>query len=386
MKISKQSKLLLIITLFYWFAQYVYIPYQTPYLASIQVTSNFIGLVVGAYGISQMLLRFPIGIAADKGINHKILIILGPLLAGSASFIRLVFPNGIGYLIANIISGTSSATWLSFIVAFLFLNKQFSKTKAMGILIMFNNLGMLLGFLASTFLFPLTNMNFLCELSIASGIIGAILAFCLKHQHYQARNAQNTTRDLVSVIKNKELLLYSLLALVQQGIQMSTTMSFTNNVIKNIGAPNYCEGVSSIIYMIAAVLFAHLTATKYLNILGEKTWIILSFILLGFYCLMIPHLTNVWFIYLMQLIPGMGTGILFSLLNSKAIGHVPAEKISSGTGLFQAIFAVGMTFFPIISGILKRSYSINFAFSVLGWISIATGLIYLFLIRDKKAK
>lgn len=384
MKINKQSRTILIVTLFYWFAQYVYVPYQTPYLTSIQTSSSFIGLVVGAYGLNQMLLRFPIGVAADKGINHKILITAGPLLAGGSSLIRILVPNGTGYLIANIISGMSSAVWLSFIAAFLYLNQNMTKTKAMGILIMFNNIGMLMGFLGSTFIYPLTNMKFICGLSFVSGIIGAIFALTLKHQNYQSRNKNNSIWQLASVVKNKELLLYSFLALIQQGIQMSTTMSFTNNVIKGIGAPSYCEGAASIIYMIAAVLFAKITTSKYLDLLSKKAWIVISFILLGAYCLLMPYMTNIWIIFLMQLIPGMGTGILFSLLNSKAIAHVDPNKISGGMGTFQAIYAIGVTFFPIISGVLKRNYSLAFAFMVLGIISILTGVGYFFLENGQK--
>lgn len=375
-KLNKQSKLILVITILYWFAQYIYIPYQTPYLASIQVGSCFIGLVIGAYGVSQMLLRFPVGILADKGINHKILIFLGPLLAGLGSLFRIISPKGTGFLIANIISGMSSATWLSFIVAFLYLNPTYTRTKAMGILIMFNNLGMLLGFAISTLVYPMTNMHFLCLLGIISGFSGALLALTLKKQNYQSRIQKYTFEDTKLVLKNKKLWLYSLLALVQQGIQMSTTMSFTNSIIKSINAPAYCEGVSSIIYMISAVAFAQLTATKYITKLSNCTWIVLSFLMLGVYCFLIPQVKSVYFIYLLQLIPGMGTGVLFSLLNSKAISNVRQVAISSGTGLFQACFAIGMTVFPIIAGELKRLYSLNFAFIVLGVIAVVTAIMY----------
>lgn len=384
MRVNKQSKIILIVTLFYWFAQYVYVPYQTPYLASIQVGSNFIGLVVGAYGLCQMLIRFPLGVATDKGINHKKLIVLGPILAGGASLIRCIFPDGMGFLLANVISGASSALWLSFIAAFLYLNQNFTKTKSMGILIMFNNIGMLMAFLASTFLYPLMGMKFLCWLSVIAGAIGALVALTMKHQNYQSRNPNNTIKDLVMVVKNKELILYSTLALIQQGIQMATTMSFTNNIIKNIGAPSYCEGIASIIYMIAAVLFAQVTTTKYLHVLKNSTWIAVSFILLGIYCFLIPYMTNIWIIFLLQLIPGMGTGVLFSLLNSSALAHVSPDKISGGTGFFQAVYAIGVIFFPIGAGILKRNSSIASAFLVLGWISLITGIIYWILIKAKK--
>lgn len=69
------------------FAQYVYIPYQTTYLTGIGVSGNVVGTIVGAYGISQLLLRLPVGICADRIGRHKAFIMLGALASGSASFI-----------------------------------------------------------------------------------------------------------------------------------------------------------------------------------------------------------------------------------------------------------------------------------------------------------
>lgn len=64
MKLNKQ-KILFIAVIFFWFAQYVYIPYQTPYLTMIQTSTSFIGIIIGSYGISQMVLRLPVGLLAN---------------------------------------------------------------------------------------------------------------------------------------------------------------------------------------------------------------------------------------------------------------------------------------------------------------------------------
>ena len=48
MKNKHQIIKFIIIIILFWFAQYVYVPYQTPFLAAINVASSFIGIVVGA--------------------------------------------------------------------------------------------------------------------------------------------------------------------------------------------------------------------------------------------------------------------------------------------------------------------------------------------------
>ena len=73
MKLNKQ-KILFIAVIFFWFAQYVYIPYQTPYLAVIQTSTSFIGIIIGAFS------------------------------SGCVSLFRIIFNNGIVFLIENLFS------------------------------------------------------------------------------------------------------------------------------------------------------------------------------------------------------------------------------------------------------------------------------------------
>ena len=68
---SRQQTVLLGIVGMYWFSQYVYMPYQTPYLLSIGTAASLAGIIVGAYGFTQLLLRLPIGLMADRKGRHK---------------------------------------------------------------------------------------------------------------------------------------------------------------------------------------------------------------------------------------------------------------------------------------------------------------------------
>ena len=97
MKLNKQ-KILFIAVIFFWFAQYVYIPYQTPCLTMIQTSTSFIGIIIGTYGISQMVLRLPVGLLANYRNKHKMIMLIGSLSSGCASLFRIIFNNGIGFL------------------------------------------------------------------------------------------------------------------------------------------------------------------------------------------------------------------------------------------------------------------------------------------------
>ena len=372
MKLEKKN-ILFIAVIFFWFGQYVYIPYQTPYLTLIHTSASFIGLIVGTYGISQMVLRLPVGLLADYKNKHKVIMMIGSLSSGMASLFRIIFNNGIGFLIGNLFSGLASAMWISFMVMYMSFYDQDHQAKATSSIVVANNLGMLIGFITSTLLYDVVGMTFICMLSVLSGLISAFFIFLLPKEE-----AQPTTKTIPSLLKiclQKNLIVYSLLALVQQGVQMTTTMSFTNQIIKNLGATSLQIGLSSIIYMLSAVCFAKMASSKLCMSLSTGKWITITFFTTAIYCILVPQCSSLYLLYILQILPGMATGILFSYLTSEAMKYVPQECKSTAMGFFQAVYALGMTLFPIICGHIVSVLSMLYAYLFLACICIIAGLL-----------
>lgn len=366
---SIQKKLLLLIVSLFWFGQYVYIPYQTPYLASIGVTSSMIGTIVGAYGISQLVLRLPVGVMADKSGKHKRFIMIGAFSSGAASIFRVIMPNGFGYLIANIFSGLASAMWICFMIFYMSFFSREEQQKATSKIILANNFGMLCGFITSTLFYDKLGMNFICTTSIAAGILGVILSLFIKEKN-NARNSSPSTKSLLSVCLNKKLIFFSLLALIQQGIQMTTTMSFTSQIIKGLGASSFIVGLSSIIYMLSSVFWAGFASSKLCSKKGPRFWIPFVFCVIAVYCIAVPNLHIIYLICMFQILPGMSTGILFSHLTAQAMDGISADKKSTAMGCFQAIYAIGMTTFPLLAGNIIDFANMSAAYLTLAVIAI----------------
>ena len=337
-----------IVTLF-WFAQYVYIPYQTTYLTGIGVASSTVGGIVGAYGITQMLLRLPVGLSADRVGRHKLFIMAGALAAGTASLIRVFWCNGTGFLIANLFSGLASAMWISFMVFYTGRYSGKEQQEATSRIVLFNNLGILLGFTASTLLYGRIGMDKICLLSVTAGCLAFLLSLFLKEEK-SSGGGKCSVGELLRVCKGKRIIVFALVALIQQGIQLTTTMSFTNQILKNCGAADGIVGISSIIYMISAVLFAGFASSGICGKKGPRFWIPTVLLVVAAYCTLVPVAGSIPLILLLQILPGMSTGILFSYATSEAVQGVPAEKKSTAMGFFQAVYAIGMTTFPTITG------------------------------------
>lgn len=384
-KRSSQDFIFLAIVTLFWFAQYVYIPYQTTYLNSIGTTGSVVGIVVGAYGISQLILRLPVGIFADCVGKHKPFIMVGAAASGAASLLRVFMCNSRGFLLANLLSGLASAMWISFMIFFTGKFSPEEQQKGTSRIVMFNNIGMLLGFSASAFCYSCIGMKRLCMLSVTAGGAAFFLSLLLKEERKQKRGNGGTVfvMELLQVCTGRRLIVFSVIALIQQGIQLTTTMSFTNQILKDCGASYEIVGLSSIIYMLSAVVFSAMASSKICEKRGPKFWIPVVLAVLATYCILIPAVGNIFMILILQVLPGMATGILFSYATSEAMLGIPEEKKSTAMGFYQAVYAIGMTVFPMFTGKLISEYGIQSGYLFLSFTAVAGIMIVILYYKNK---
>ena len=362
-----------VIVILFWFAQYVYIPYQTIYLASVGATGGMIGAVVGAYGISQMILRLPAGICADRSGRHRPFMITGTAAAGAASLFRVCWCDGYGFMAANLLSGFASATWISFMVFYTGSFHEKEKQKATSRIVMFNNLGMLLGFIVSTLCYHRMGMRKLCFLSILAGWAACVLTFFLREEKAE-KGVVPVSRSLW-ICREKRLLMFSMIALIQQGIQLTAPMSFTNQILKGCGASDRIIGISSIIYMVSAVGFSALASSAVCERKGPPFWIPAVLAAIAVYCMSVPATGSILGILCLQILPGMATGILFSYATAEAMKGIPKEKGSTAMGFYQAAYAVGMTIFPVVTGSIVAEKGMQAGYRTLAGIALAGSIV-----------
>ena len=109
--------------------------------------------------------------------------------------------------------------------------------------------------------------------------------------------------------------------------------------------------------------------------LGVRTCITVTFLTTALYCVLVPQCSSVYMIFVLQILPGMVTGILFSYLTSEATKYVPQESKSTAMGFFQAVYALGMTLFPMICGNIVSHFSILYAYLFLAVICLIASSI-----------
>mgnify|MGYP000388152611 FL=1 len=117
--------------------------------------------------------------------------------------------------------------------------------------------------------------------------------------------------------------------------------------------------------MVAAVSSARFASTALCARRGARFYIPLIFLLVAIYCILVPRVGNVTVIFLLQALPGMSNGILLSYLTSESMRNVPEEKKSTAMGLFQAVYAVGMSVFPAVVGALAEHVNVAVGYAFL---------------------
>lgn len=347
---SNTARLLLVIGLF-WFTQYVYVPYTTPFLLAQKVSADFVGLVVGFYGAVPFFTRIFVGIFSDLIGKFKPMILLGCATAALASVIRLYRPDGMGFLIANIISGFSSSMWMCFILFHTKSLTQANLQRGMGYVMAACNGGILCGFLASATLYQHFGMFLMCVLSVSAGTMALLLAFTLREPSEQRFNPPKLT-ELLVVARNKRLWFFAVIGLIQQGILMGTAMSFSNAVATGLGAMPWQIGLMTMTMTGSYVASCYLSSTTLAIRIGPGILMTLTQLFMALYCVLMVTFDNIYQLIVTQVLMGSTGGLVFSWCSAEALSQIESFRRSTALGIFQSVFAIGMTGVPIVAGYL----------------------------------
>ena len=344
---TKRTLLVISITLF-WFAQYVYMPFQTPYLKALGAAASLTGIIVGAYGFTQMLLRIPLGIFADRYNRHKGFILTGLISAALASGLRLLIPTPGAFLAANLLSGVASTMWISFIIYYTSLFDDGETKKAAGYTMAACNGGILLAFVAGSLLNDVWSIREVFAASIVSGALGLLVALFIREDRPAPRTSLPVSA--LKVFSSKPLIAWSLLGISLQAILFSTALSFTASYLKQLTSQEFLLGVSSAIFIASSVVAS--LVIGYIRTVSSRTLIGILFGFLLIYCALMPLAGEVWQVCLLQVAAGIGNGALIPLLMALALQGVDSSRKSTAMGFFQAAFGVGMTLGPMLTGAL----------------------------------
>lgn len=378
-KSNYRIPLFCIVTSLYWFSMYTYVPNLSTYAESLGATHKMVGLILGSYGFTQMLLRIPLGIFSDRINKRKIFINLGILTSLLSALAMGILKSPVCLLIFRGMSGVAAATWVTFTVLFSSYFPENDASKAIGYINSFNSLGQMIAMLLGGIIAQYLGSQSPFFLAFAGGTLALILSFRIVEQKIDRKPVKIST--LVSVGKDKNLLVVSGLGILIQLLTFATVFGFTPIVAETIGASKFELGLLSTLSTLPVIFASAMSGSIFAKRFGEKKTLINSFLITSFSCIVIPFINDLTLLYLSQIIGGFGRGLVMSLLMGLSIKSVEPDRRATAMGFFQAIYGIGMSIGPVLVGFLSDTVGLNWGFWTTGGLGIVGALLSLLLIK-----
>jgi predicted MFS family arabinose efflux permease len=210
--------------------------------------------------------------------------------------------------------------------------------------------------------------------SFASGIIGCILALCIKREPEVAR-VNISTGGLIRVMKERRLLFSSTMAALAYLVLFGTVYSFTTSTAKNMGATGLELGSFAVLFSAGAMLGSYFVGTRIANKLGEEYALLLAFLLLGVYCTGIALSRSLVPFFPLQFVAGLASGVLASSLMAHAVRYVDKDRKSTAMGFYQSVYCLGITLGPMFMGFLVDHASTRTSFIIMALIALASAAV-----------
>ncbi len=371
------------VTVFMWFSLYTYVSVLPKYVSeNFHASGLMIGMITASYGVTQMLLRIPVGILSDKWDKRKLFISLG-LLVTTISSIGLFFTNNlIIVLICRGLAGVAAASWVDFTILYANYYQKNETTKAIGTLSFFNNTSQMMGMLIGSILVQMLFWKASFALGAIIGLIGFIASFFIVEKPNENKQPM-TFSSVVKVILNKQLLTVSIFAIISQLLTFATIFTFTILYAESLNASDFQLGLLAVMASLPTAI-ASLIGGRFLgNIFGEKKVVIMGFILMGLATFTIPFTPSFNFLLIVQVVAGSGRGLSFPVLMSLSIKDIDRKDRSTAMGVFQAIYSIGMVIGPIFMGIIADNVALKVGYMIFGFISILTAILFLFIYQTR---
>lgn len=359
----RQHLIFTVATVLYWTTLYIYVPILTPFLQDRGLSMGWIGLIVGSYGLTQLAIRFPLGIYSDRMRRRKPFLIAG-MLAGLVSCGLFVLGGSWeAPLAGRLVAGICASSWVPFTVLYASYFRPDQSTHAMGNLSFLTVIGQLIGMCASGWIADAGgwNASFLTGIGIAAA--GTIVSLWIREPRTATPAAKPVSKFSWSIIgRSPLLLLVSLLALLAHCILFITMFGFTPLRAVELGASEAQLTLLVVAFMVPHAIISLGTGRWFAPRFGSRTVITVGFLLSAACTAAIPFSPSLPWLLATQAINGAAQALYLPLLLGLAIRDTPSNERATAMGFYQSVYSIGMFAGPYLAGWLNDAGGLKAGF------------------------
>jgi len=357
-------------TFLFWGAIYIYMPILTPYAKHVSGSLQAAGLVMGAYGLSQILLRIPLGVWSDRLRRRKPFLLLGFLLDGLANLGLLLSSKAWMLFFSVLTAGAAASMWVPFTVLYSSYFPLGQIAHSLSLLMGASRLAQITANYAGGQIAEVWGWTAPFRVGGVLALLGLLLTQGISEVRPQ-KGPDLSLRGVLQVGRNRMLLLASFLCTLMQSANFSTAYGFTPIFAQQLGASKADLGVLLFWYMLPNTAATLLSGTYVRRYLADRSILILGFLLISGAVLATPFMGHLHLLYSVQAVNGIGVGLLFPILMSLSIQSVPREQRATAMGFFQSLYAIGMSLGPILSGLFAQKIGLSSVFALNGALGLA---------------
>jgi MFS family permease len=344
------APLFIVGTVLFWASLYTYVPILPAYIERLSGSLEVVAWVVGAYGLTQLAFRIPLGMWSDRVGARKPFVLVG-LVAAMVSGVGMAVVDAPILLFAlRALAGAAAATWGLLTVLFAGYYVPPNPHRAMTIM----QVASAVAQIAAALLGGWVASRWGWTAPFYAGALLAMLGLaCMAAVPDEARaeaRARISALTVVRIAQVRAVAGASIVAALGQFGFWVTVNGFTPIYAVRLGATPETLGILTMVslvpYAVAPIL------GDALLVLGVREGHVVSagYLVVGAATLAIPFIHSIPLLMLSQAIGGVGRGLVFPILMSCTIAAVAPSERATAMGFFQATYALGMTTGPWVAG------------------------------------
>ena len=354
----------------FWVSLFIYVPTLSTYVQTKSPNLAIVGVILSMYGLAQVVVRIPLGMAADGLGRRKPFVLAGLVLAALGAWLLNISSETTGLICGRALTGLAAGAWVPLIVAFSSLFPARDAVRATTIITLASSVGRV----AATGITGILNDwgGYALPFLLAAGAAGLAILLLLPVPEPRRPASLPSLRFLVSLIGRRDVLLPTLLAAMLQYVNWTATLSFIPLLVRQLGG----TGVTQSLFVsmnIGVVVLGNLAAAAFFDRFGIRRSLYMGFGLLatGLVCAALATSLTVLFIGQFQL--GLAEGIIYPVLMGLSIRQVAERERNTAMGLHQAVYAIGTFAGPWLSGLLAAAFGLRSMFGLTAVACLAVG-------------
>ncbi|MDI3410585.1 MFS transporter [Bacillus sonorensis] len=325
----------------FWFATYIYVPVFGLYLDSIGFSYSAIGIVLGSYGVTQILLRFPFGILSDVlSPLRKQLLISGFAMSLLSCFIFLLFDSFIMVITARLLAeyDCGDVGDGNRIILAVFHKRPIVKSD--GHPAVFNGSPQFISMAVSGYLVHLFGWMFPFWIGVAVSCIGLVLSFYIKDNGPRHTAKGMALSDYVKqTVRLPDLKAITTLSFLAHAVLFMTVFGFTPIYAETVGIDE-----KQLLWVMCAFFVPQTLASVwciFYKVKAADALIWISYVITAVFLCLLPFAESLFAVCLIHTVTGLTLGFIFPLLVSKVVQLGTPQLKMSVMGFYQSFYALG---------------------------------------------